>query len=95
MDVTLMLINEGNWVAGKVGMNLRCIKVLGAQRSWIDGTNGRYGIGFDVPNQTIKEVFELENMVGSSHDIGPLGKRGHVGGVRCDAHAIGIQKVKQ
>ena len=34
----------------------------------------------------------LTNLVGSSRDIGPLGKGGRVGSVCCDAHAIGIQK---
>jgi hypothetical protein len=51
-----------------------------------------YGIGFDAPNQMIQEVVKLENLVGSSRDIGPFEKRGHVGSVGCDAHAIGIQK---
>jgi hypothetical protein len=74
-------------------MDLRGIKVLGALRSQVDGPDGGYGIGFDAPNQTIQEVVELENLVGSSHDIGPIGKRGRVGGVGCDPHAIGIQKV--
>ncbi len=41
----------------------------------------------------IQEIVELENLVGSSRDIGPLGKRGCLGGVRCDAHAIGIQQM--
>jgi hypothetical protein len=41
----------------------------------------------------IQEVVELKNLVGSSRDIRPLGKRSLVGGVSCDAHAIGIQKV--
>jgi hypothetical protein len=31
-------------------------------------------------------------LVGSSCDIRPLGKRGRVGSVGCDAHAIGIKK---
>jgi hypothetical protein len=41
----------------------------------------------------IQEVVELEDLVESSCDIRPLGKRGHVSGAGCDAHAIGIQKV--
>ncbi len=104
MDVTLILIKLNSpflleefpmKVAGKVEMDLRGIQVLGAQRSWVDGPSGEYGIGFDAPNQTFQGVVELENLVGSSHDNGPLGKRGcvGVGGVGCDAHAIGIQKV--
>jgi hypothetical protein len=75
-------------------MDLGGIKELGTQRSRVDSPDGGYGIGFDAPNQTIQEVVELENFVGSSHDIGPLWKRGHVGSVGCDAHAIGIQKNK-
>ncbi len=39
--------------------------------------NSKYGIGFDASNQRIQEVVVLENLVGSSRDIGPLGKRGH------------------
>jgi hypothetical protein len=34
-------------------------------------------------------------LVGSSRDIGPLGKGGHVGSVGCDAHAIGIQGIER
>jgi hypothetical protein len=41
----------------------------------------------------IQEVVELENLVGSSRDIGPLEKKGCVGGVGCDAHAIGIRQM--
>ena len=41
----------------------------------------------------IQEVVELENLVGSSCDIRPLGKRGCVGSVIGDAHAIGIQQM--
>jgi hypothetical protein len=43
----------------------------------------------------LQEVVELKNLVGSSRDIGPLGKGGHVGSVGCDAHAIGIQRIKK
>jgi hypothetical protein len=85
--------NEGSGVAGKVEMDLRGMKVLGTLRSWVDGPNGGYGIGFNAPNQKIQEVVKLENLVGSSRDTGPLGKRGRVGGVSCDAHAIGIQQM--
>jgi hypothetical protein len=46
-------------------------------------------------NQTIQEVVELENLVGRSRDIGPLGERSHIGGVGCDAYAIGIRKNEQ
>ncbi len=76
-------------------MDLGGVKELGTQRSQVDSPDSGYGIGFDAPIQTIQEVVELENLVGSSHDIGPLGKRGHVGSVGCDAHAIGIQKNEQ
>ncbi len=43
----------------------------------------------------IKQSNKLSNLktVGSSRDFGPLGKGGRVGGVSCDAHAKGIQKV--
>ncbi len=51
-----------------------------------------WGSSLDAPNQTIQEVVELENLVGSSHDIRPLGKRGCLGRVGCDTHAICIQK---
>ncbi len=40
----------------------------------------------------IQELVELEDLVESSCDIGPLGKGGRVGSVSCDAHATGIQK---
>jgi hypothetical protein len=43
----------------------------------------------------IQEVVELEDLVGSSRDIGPLGKGGHVGSLGCDAHATGIQKIEK
>jgi hypothetical protein len=66
--------NEGNGVAGKVDMDLRCIKVSSTWRSWIDGPNGRYGIGFDAPNQTIKEVVELETWLGAPMISGLLEK---------------------
>jgi hypothetical protein len=41
----------------------------------------------------LQEVVKLENLARRSRDIGPLGKRGRVGSVGCDAHAIGIQKI--
>ncbi len=82
--------NESNGVASKVEMDLMGIKVLGAQKSWVDGPDGGYSIGFDAPNQTIQEVVKLENLVWSSRDIGPLGKRSRVGGVGCNAHAISL-----
>ena len=43
----------------------------------------------------IQEVVKLEDLVGSSHDIGPFGKGGRVGSVGCDAHAIGIQRIEK
>jgi hypothetical protein len=43
----------------------------------------------------IQEVVELEDLVRSSRDIGPLGKGGCVGSVGCDAHAIGIQRIER
>jgi hypothetical protein len=42
----------------------------------------------------LQEVVELKNLVGSSRDIGPLGKGGRVGSVGCVAHAIGIQSIE-
>jgi hypothetical protein len=85
--------NESNGVAGKVKMDRRGIKVLGAYRSWVDGPDGGYGIGFDAPNQTIQEIVKLENLVRRISDNGPLWKRSREGGISCDAHAIGIQKI--
>ncbi len=87
--------NEGNGFAGQIEMDLGGIKVLDAQRSWVDGPYSGYGIGFDASNQMIEEVVELEDFVGSSRDIGSLGKGGQIGSVGCDAHAIGIQKIEQ
>ncbi len=84
--------NEGNGFASQIEMDLGGIKELGTQRSRVDSPDVGYGIGFDAPNRTIQEVIKLENLVGSSRDIGPLGKRGHVGSIGCDAHAIDIQK---
>jgi hypothetical protein len=43
----------------------------------------------------IQEVVELEDLVGTSPDIRPLGKGGCVGGVGCDTHAIGIQRTER
>ncbi len=74
-------------------MDLRGVKKLGTQSSRVDGTDGGYGIGFDAPNQMIQEVANLENLVRSSRDVGPLEKRGHVGSVGYEAHAIGIKKM--
>ncbi len=54
-----------------------------------------YGNCFDAFNKTIQEIIELENLVGSPRDMGPLGKRGRVGSVGCDTNAIGIQKIDQ
>ncbi len=47
------------------------------------------------PIKHSKKFFELKNLVGSSRDIGSLGKGGHVGSVSCDAHAIGIQRIER
>jgi hypothetical protein len=78
--------NEGNGFAGQIEMDLRGIKELGTWGSRVDGPDGGYGIGFDATNQMIQEVVKLENLVGSSRDIRPLGKSSHVGSVGCDAH---------
>jgi hypothetical protein len=43
----------------------------------------------------LHKVVELKKMVGSSHDIGPLGKGSRVGSVSCDAHAIVIQRIER
>ncbi len=80
----------------------------GCQQGW-NGSEGHEGIGcikipdwwfqwwkwylLICPNQLIQEIVELENLVGSSCDIGPLGKRSRVGGAGCDAHARGNQRV--
>ncbi len=45
------------------------------------------------PIKQSKKVVELENLVGSSSDIGPLGKRGRVGSVGCDTYPKGIQQM--
>jgi hypothetical protein len=83
--------NKGNGFASLIEMDLGGIKVLGAERSWVDGPDSIDGIGFDASNQTLQEIVELKNLAGSSRDIGPLGKGGRVGSVGCDPHAIGIQ----
>jgi hypothetical protein len=70
--------NESNEFASQIEMDLRGIKELGTYRSWVDSPGGKYSIGFDAPNQTIQEVVELENLVGGSRDVRPLGKRGYV-----------------
>jgi hypothetical protein len=41
--------NESNGVAGKVDMDLRGIKLLGAYRSRVNGPDGRNGIGLMPP----------------------------------------------
>jgi hypothetical protein len=87
--------NEGNRFAGQIEMDLGGIKVLGAWQSWVDGPVSRDDIGFDASNQMLQEVVELKNVVGSSHDIGPLGKGGGVGSVGCDAHALDIQRIER
>ncbi len=87
--------NEGNWFAGQIEMDLGVIEVLGAMRSQVDGPDSGDGVGFDASNQTLQEVVELEDLVGSSRDIRPLEKGGHVGSVGYDAHAIGIQKIER
>ncbi len=45
------------------------------------------------PIKWSKKLLNLINLARRSRDIGPLGKRGRVGGVSCDAHAIGIQQM--
>jgi hypothetical protein len=89
------VFKEGKGFAGQIEMDLGGIKVLGAQRSWVDGTNSGDGIGFDASNQTLQEVVKLKNLFGNSRDIGPLGKGGRVGSVGCDAHATGIQRIER
>ncbi len=43
----------------------------------------------------LQEVVELKNLVGSTRDIGTLGKGGRLGSVGCDAHAIVIQRIER
>ena len=45
--------NEGNGFAGQIEMYLGGVKILGAERSWVDGPNSGDGIGFDASNQTL------------------------------------------
>ncbi len=60
-------------------MDLRCIKILNAQGSWVDGTNGGNGISFDTANQLVQEVFELEGLVRSTRDVRPFGNQTNIG----------------
>ncbi len=47
------------------------------------------------PIKQSKKLLNLKTWLGAPVISGLFGKRGRVGGVGCDAHAIGIQEVKQ
>jgi hypothetical protein len=42
--------NEHDGLSSKIVMDLRCIKILNAQRSWADSTNRGNGISLDFTN---------------------------------------------
>jgi hypothetical protein len=73
--------NERNGLAGKIVMDLRSLKILNTQQSWVDNPNCCYGIASDTTNQAIQKVVKLKNLVRSTRDVRPLGNRTCVG--RC------------
>ncbi len=77
------------WAVQRDVMDLRCVKILNAQRSWVDGTNDSNGISLDTTNQLVQEVFELEDL---TCNVRPLGNQTHV--VKCgrNAHAKDNQR---
>ncbi len=40
----------------------------------VDGPNGCNRVGSDTAYQVVEEVVELENLIGGSRDVVPLGK---------------------
>ncbi len=42
--------DECNVLSREIMMDLRCVKILNAQGSWIDGTDGSNGISLDTAN---------------------------------------------
>jgi hypothetical protein len=84
--------DELNGLSGKIIMDLRCVKILNAQRSWADGTNNGNGISLDYAKQLVQEVVKLEDLVGSTCNVRPLGNRTHVGECRRNNHANGNER---
>jgi hypothetical protein len=73
-------------------MGLRHVKILNAQRSWADGTDSVNGIFLDSSNQLVQEVVKLEDLVGSTHNVRPLGNQTNVDKCRRNAHANGNER---
>jgi hypothetical protein len=44
------VLDERNGLSSNIVMDLRCVKILNSQRSWVDGTNGSNGISLDTAN---------------------------------------------
>ncbi len=79
--------DERNGLAGKIVMDLKSIKILNTQQSWVDGPNCCGSISSNTTNQAIQKVVELENLVRSTCDVQPLGNRTRVGRCRRNVHA--------
>jgi hypothetical protein len=65
--------HERNGLSSNIIIDLRCIKILNAERSSVDGTNGSNCISLDTANQSVQEVFKLEDLVRSTCNVRPLG----------------------
>ncbi len=63
------VLNERDGLSSEIVMDLRCVKILNAHRSWVDGTNGSNGISLDTANQSVHKVFELEDLVKSTCNV--------------------------
>jgi hypothetical protein len=87
--------DESNGLSSEIIMDLRCIKILNAQRSRVDGTDGSNCISLDTTNQLVQEVFELEELFRSTCNDRPLGNRTCEGICRRNAHANGNEKMYQ
>jgi hypothetical protein len=79
-------------VSSKIVMDLRCVKILNAQRSWADDTNSSNGISIDSANQLGQKVVKLEDFVRSTCNVRPLGNRTRVGECGRKAHANGNER---
>ena len=55
-------------------MDLRGEEVLDAYGSWVDGPDGCNRFGSNTARQVVQEVVKLENLIGGSHNVVPLGK---------------------
>ncbi len=84
--------NERDGVSGMIVMDLSCVKILNAQRSWADGTDSCNGNSFDSANQLVQEVVKLDNLVRSTRNVRPLGNQTRVGECRRNAHANGNER---